>query len=243
MKVTADNRYTKTDQASYRSSASAKASGKAKNTSQKKDSSDVKESETMALSSVSGKKSEDSGNFKTSSSSSNNSVGQLASELAMAETRMDVLQVYSKAMRALTDLKMAALSTSNSKEAKKAAQKVKRMEKLIKRIQKKLKHLSKEEQLELQRRKALKKLQLQKEKELREELTARRRKRRKDEKNYADKEMAQDGREASNELMASMAGAGAFAPELAAGGSLGDILSGADMSGGFGGAMSVDISV
>ena len=72
-------------------------------------------------------------NFNLKSSTPDDSVGQLASMLARAETKMDVLQVYSKAMRALANLKMAGLS-SESSDSKKIAQMIKRMEKLIKRI-------------------------------------------------------------------------------------------------------------
>ena len=107
-------------------------------------------------------------NFNLKSSTPDDSVGQLASMLARAETKMDVLQVYSKAMRALANLKMAGLS-SESSDSKKIAQMIKRMEKLIKRIQKKLKHLGKEEQLENQRQKAEKAMQEQKEKQNQEQ--------------------------------------------------------------------------
>lgn len=56
-----------------------------------------------SLKSLSANQSEQSGagNFKVKSSSPDNSVGELASMLARAETRMDVQQVASKAMRAL----------------------------------------------------------------------------------------------------------------------------------------------
>lgn len=155
-----------------------------------------------ALSSQNSEKS-GSGGFKAKASAPDDSVGQLASMLARAESRIDVQQVASKAMRALTNLKMSAIS-SEGKDAKKIAQMIKRMEKLIKRIQKKLQHLAKEEQLELRRQKAEKQMQEQKAKEIQEELTARRKRRRKDEQNYAMKEMAEDGKNAANEMVSNM---------------------------------------
>ncbi len=135
------------------------------------------------------------------------------SMLARAETKMDVLQVYSKAMRALANLKMAGLS-SESSDSKKIAQMIKRMEKLIKRIQKKLKHLGKEEQLENQRQKAEKAMQEQKEKQIREELRTRRNKRRREEREYALKEMSEDNKTATNDAISSMINATTSAPSL-----------------------------
>ncbi len=96
-------------------------------------------------------KASDSQNQKIRSSAPKDSVGQLASELARSETKLDVLQVLSKATRALASLKMSAYGCEG-KEAKKAAQMIRRMEKLIKRIQKKVKQLSKEEQIKLQQK-------------------------------------------------------------------------------------------
>ena len=87
----------------------------------------------------------DRSDFKMQSSAPKDSVGQLASELARSETRLDVLQVLSKATRALASLKMSAYSCEGD-DAKKVAQMIKRMEKLIKRIQKKVKQLGTEEQ-------------------------------------------------------------------------------------------------
>ena len=145
-----------------------------------------------------------------------NSVVELAAMLSNAETLMDVQQVMSKAMRALAELKMAAIG-SEGKEAKKYAQQIRRMEKLIKRIQKKIKHLSKEQRLEDQRRKALKKAEMEKAKQIAEELKARRKKRRRDEKHYALKELAEDGRSDSGDLMSAMADAltgGITTPDL-----------------------------
>lgn len=184
-------------------------------------------------------------NFKMRSSGPDDSVGQLAAELARAETRLDVQQVYSKAMRALANLKMSALA-SEGKDAKKIAQMVKRMEKLIKRIQQKLKHLSKEEQLENRRKQAEKHQKMAKEKELREEIQARKKKRRRDERNYANKEMAEDAKESHQELMSSLSGAGALSPSsMAAAGMAGQMMAGGDLAEGIAAAegMSVDILV
>ena len=119
------------------------------------------------------------------------SVGLLASMLARAETRIDVQQVSSRAVRALTNLKMAA-AASEGADAKKIAQMIKRMEKLMKRIQKKLQHLAKEEQLELRKIRAKKNKETEKVKQIQGELNTRRKKRRKDERNYANKEIAED---------------------------------------------------
>lgn len=143
---------------------------------------------------------------KVKSSSPDDSVGELAAMLARAETRMDVQQVASKAMRALTNLKMSA-AASEGKEAKKIARMIRRMEKLIKRIQKKMQHLSKEEQLEYQQKRAEKKMDMQKVKEIREDLQSRRNKRRKDERRYALRELAEDGKTEMNDMISSMTAA------------------------------------
>ena len=55
------------------------------------------------------------GGFKMKSSTPDDSVGQLASMLARAETRIDVQQVSSKAIRALTSLKMGSLDPPHGK--------------------------------------------------------------------------------------------------------------------------------
>ena len=174
------------------------------------------------------KKASDSQNQKIRSSAPKDSVGQLASELARSETKLDVLQVLSKATRALASLKMSAYGCEG-KEAKKAAQMIRRMEKLIKRIQKKVKQLSKEEQ------------EAQRAKQLREELQSRRRRRRRDERDYAMKELAEDGRESVNETVNSVLGASAVlsgSPDAVYNASGGIDLSSVSMDG-----MSVDISV
>lgn len=160
-----------------------------------------------SLKSLSTSSSKESGsNFKMKASKPEDSVGQLAAMLARAETRIDVQQVASRAIRALTSLKMAQAASEGS-DAKKIAQQIKRMEKLIKKIQKKLQHLSKEEQLENQRKRAEKNNELQRAKEIQEELNIRRKKRRRDEKNYANKEMAEDAKESAAELNSGLASA------------------------------------
>lgn len=137
------------------------------------------------------------------SSAPDDSVGQLAGQLAHAETKVDVLQVSSKAMRALVNLKMS-LANADKKDQKKISRMIQRMEKLMKRIQKKLKHLNKEEVLERERERAAKKMEQQKEEEIRKELSARRKKRKRDERNYASKEMEEDRKNATAETMSAM---------------------------------------
>ena len=159
---------------------------------------------------------ESGSNLKMKSSMPDDSVGLLASMLARAETRIDVQQVSSRAVRALTNLKMAA-AASEGADAKKIAQMIKRMEKLMKRIQKKLQHLAKEEQLELRKIRAKKNKETEKVKQIQGELNTRRKKRRKDERNYANKEIAEDAKNASNELVSSMTDAlSASSPSSAA---------------------------
>lgn len=155
------------------------------------------------LSSLLGKAKESS-NFKVSVSMPDDSVGQLASELTMSETKLDVLNVSSKAMRALANLKMA-YALSEGKDKEKIAQMIRRMQKLTKQIQKKVKNLTKEEQLELQRKRAEERQKMQKELEISKELSTRRKKRRREEHNYAAKEMGQDRKEAMQETMDAMA--------------------------------------
>lgn len=185
-------------------------------------------SKTMA--SAAAKEADPDSSFKMASSGPKNSVGELAAMLARSETLMDVQQVFSKAMRALADLKMGAM-VSEGKDAKKYAQQIKRMEKLIKRIQKKLKHLAKEERMEEQAKKAAKKAELEKEKQIRQELEARRKKRHREEKEYALKELAQDGKTAMNETVSSMLSAASPGTDMS---SLTEI-SGDFMSGDFSG--------
>lgn len=143
--------------------------------------------------------------FKINSSVPSDSVGQLASELARAESRIDVLQVSSKATRALLNLKMSAANAEGD-DAKKITQMIRRYKKLVKRIQKKLQHLSQEEQLETRRKRAMKQLNFEKEAQIREELKERRSKRHKDEKNYATKQINEDGKNNASEIAAAMAG-------------------------------------
>lgn len=198
---------------------------------------------SMASASRSGSDADSS--FKVKSSGPNNSVGDLAAMLARSETLMDVQQVFSKAMRALADLKMGAIA-SEGKDAKKYAQQIKRMEKLIKRIQKKLKHLSKEQRMEEQREKALKNEEKEKAKQIAEELKAHRKKRRREERRYALRELSEDQKESNSELMSSMSDAlsAGSTPDISGLTGMGGDLMGAggvDLSGI--GEMSIDISV
>ncbi len=186
-------------------------------------------------------------NSKVKSSMPDDSVGELASMLARAETRMDVQQVASKAMRALTNLKMAA-AASEGNEAKKIAAMIKRMEKLIKRIQKKLQHLSKEEQIERQSVQAEKKDERKKAEELRKEVQSRRKRRRRDERNYAAKERYEDAKAATAEMVSSMTAAMQTAGSVSAVQAVGGIGAGgtlADFAGGdvAAGAVSLDVMV
>lgn len=150
-------------------------------------------------------------NFKMKSSAPDDSVGQLAAELARAETKIDVQQVLGKATRALANLKMSAYACQGE-DAKKALQMIKRMEKLIKKIQKKLKNLSKEEELENRQKKAEKQNELQKAKQFQEELKNRRKRRHREEREYALKEMGEDQKIAANEMLSAMP---TSAPDLA----------------------------
>ncbi len=157
----------------------------------------------------------ESSNFKMSVSMPDDSTGQLATELARSETKMNVLQVSSKAIRALGTLKIAyALSSGEDKE--KIGRMIRRMQKLTRQIQKKLKNLSKEEQLELQRKRAEKRQQQEKELEIRKEITKRKRKRRREENHYASKEVMQDRKEALQETLDSIAGLGSSSAAAAA---------------------------
>ncbi len=154
--------------------------------------------------SVTGLSPQDTGSgLQMKSSAPDDSVGQLAAELARSETQLDVRQVMSKAMKALTNLKMSSCMCEG-KEAKKIAQMIRRMEKLIKRIQKKIKLLGKEEQLENRQKRAEKQKQFETAEQIRDDLRGRRRKRHRDEREYARKELIEDSRTESNEMIDSM---------------------------------------
>ena len=190
----------------------------------------------------SGQPANDSGGFQMRSSAPEDSVGQLAAMLARAETKLDVLQVSGKAMRALVNLKASA-ATAKGDDAKKLAAKIKRMEKLMKRIEKKLKHLDKEENMEREQKRAVEKQEKQKAERLEDELRTRRKKRRRDEKNYADKELAEDEKEANAETMAALSGlGGASAPSLDAVSGMDAAMSG-DVAAAVPDATSLDITV
>ncbi len=146
-----------------------------------------------------------SGSFKMKSSIPDDSVGQLASMLARAETKLDLIEVSAKATRALLNLKAAAISC-DEKDRKKVTQRIRRMEKLIKRITKKQRLLTKEEALERQRAQAQKRKEAQKEQEIAGELRKMRNKRRREERKYAQEEISEDRKEAMQETMSSIAG-------------------------------------
>lgn len=157
----------------------------------------------------------ESSNFKMSVSMPDDSTGQLAAELARSETKMNVLQVSSKAMRALGTLKIAyALSEGDDKE--KIGRMIRRMQKLTRQIQKKMKNLTKEEQLGLQRKRAQERQEQEKEMEIRKEISKRKRKRRREENNYASREMAQDRKEALQDTLDAIAGLGSSSAASAA---------------------------
>ena len=187
----------------------------------------------LGLSSSQG--SDTSGGFNMKSSAPEDSVGQLAAMLARAETKFDVQQISGKAMRALVNLKASA-ATAKGDDAKKLAAQIRRMEKLIKRIEKKLKHLGKEEQLELEQKRALEKEEKQKADLIEDELKTRRKKRHRDEKNYAAKELAEDQKEASNEMLSAVAGGSIAAPPTDAFMDIGADMAAAD-------AVSLDVMV
>lgn len=132
-----------------------------------------------------------SGSGKVKVSAPDDSVGQLASELANAHSKLDVSTISGKAMRAMASLRMS-LAFAEGKEKESIRRMITRMEKLQKRIRAKMKHLTKEEQLERQRAKAEKEQKTEKARSLSDDLRRRRSKRRRDEHNYARKELAED---------------------------------------------------
>lgn len=98
--------------------------------------------------------------------------------------------------------------------------------------------------MEDRRKKALKHAEEQKAQQIEKELQARRKKRRREEQRYALREMAEDRKTSTNELMSSMSEAlsGALSPDISGLTGIGDLTSGtADFSGME--AISVDISV
>lgn len=147
--------------------------------------------------------SENTDDLKISCSIPEDSTGQLAAMLARAETKIAVLDVSSKATRALTSLKMAS-ALAEGDDAKKVAQMIRRMEKLISRIHKKQQHLNKEETLELQKKAAESRKEMEKASTLDDELRGKRTKRRRDERNYAQKELAEDEKNNAQEMMANL---------------------------------------
>lgn len=165
------------------------------------------------------KVSENTDSIKISCSIPEDSTGQLAAMLVRAETKIAVLDVSSKATRALNSLKMAS-TLAEGDDAKKVAQMIRRMEKLISRIHKKQQHLNKEEMLELQKKAAESRKEMEKASKLDDELRGKRTKRRRDERNYAQKELAEDEKNNAQEMMANLPNSGSSGasgvPDIAA---------------------------
>lgn len=132
-----------------------------------------------------------SGKIKASLPDDN--IGQLASELARGETKFDVLQVSSKAMRAMANIRMAAPLLEGDDKAK-AEQMIRRMNRLLKRIRTKTRQLDKEEQLQKRQERAEKRKEEAKARTLSSELRNKRNKRRKEERDYAQKEVHESGK-------------------------------------------------
>ncbi|MCI8513248.1 MAG: hypothetical protein HFI93_01250 [Lachnospiraceae bacterium] len=143
---------------------------------------------------------------KVQPSKPEDSVGQLASLLARAETDLEVREIQGKVMRALMNLKMAA-GLSEGKDKEKLMHQVRRMEKLQKRVLKKLKQLGREAYLERERERAEEKLEEERERELERELKSGRRKRRREEQEYAKRENMEDSQSSENPL-SSLSGSG-----------------------------------
>ena len=151
-----------------------------------------------------------SGGKVSVSTSSQNSVGELATMLANAQSTMDVQRVISKGMMALAGLKMAQ-PLAEGKQKNKITAQIRRIEKLLKRSRNKIRHLNKEAELERKQKKAEQKAHAQ-----REELKSRRNKRRRDETRYAQKEVSKDAQERQEAMLEGMAGAvGGSSPAVA----------------------------
>lgn len=156
-----------------------------------------------------------SGGKVSVSTSSQNSVGELATMLANAQSTMDVQRVISKGMMALAGLKMAQ-PLAEGKQKNKITAQIRRIEKLLKRSRNKIRHLNKEAELERKQKKAEKAQEEQKAHAQREELKSRRNKRRRDETRYAQKEVSKDAQERQEAMLEGMAGAvGGSSPAVA----------------------------
>ena len=156
-----------------------------------------------------------SGGKVSVSTSSQNSVGELATMLANAQSTMDVQRVISKGMMALAGLKMAQ-PLAEGKQKNKITAQIRRIEKLLKRSRNKIRHLNKEADLERKQKKAEKAQEEQKAHAQREELKSRRNKRRRDETRYAQKEVSKDAQERQEAMLEGMAGAvGGSSPAVA----------------------------
>lgn len=156
------------------------------------------------------------GSSKIKASVPDDNVGQLAAELANGQTKFDVLQVSSKAMRAMANLRMAG-AVSEGRDKEKINQMIRRMNKLLKRIRIKMRNLEKEEQLEKRQEKAEKRKEEQKARALRSELQHKRNKRRREEQDYARKELTNSGSLEDSLPAALTSGTGAASPAAEAG--------------------------
>ena len=169
-------------------------------------------SQTQMMQAVMGKS---SGGKVSVSTSSQNSVGELATMLANAQSTMDVQRVISKGMMALAGLKMAQ-PLAEGKQKNKITAQIRRIEKLLKRSRNQIRHLNKEAELERKQKKAEKAQEEQKAHAQREELKSRRNKRRRDETRYAQKEVSKDAQERQEAMLEGMAGAvGGSSPAVA----------------------------
>ncbi len=191
-----------------------------------------------------------SGGKVSVSTSSQNSVGELATMLANAQSTMDVQRVISKGMMALAGLKMAQ-PLAEGKQKNKITAQIRRIEKLLKRSRNKIRHLNKEAELERKQKKAEKAQEEQKAHAQREELKSRRNKRRRDETRYAQKEVSRDAQERQEAMLEGMAGAvGGSSPAVdpvaapvASAPVAAEVPVGADMAAADVPAVSMDISV
>lgn len=164
------------------------------------------------------------GNNKIKASVPSDNIAQLASELANCQTKFDVQQVSSKAMRAMANLRMSGALTEG-KDKEKVAQMIRRMQKLLKRVRTKMKNLTKEEELEKRQKRAEEERKEREAREIKNELRSRRNKRHRDERDYAMKEAARGSQEAladsvlpsaGNGMSAQTSGAGVSVPVTAA---------------------------
>lgn len=124
-------------------------------------------------------------------SNGENSIGQMATELANARNRLDVQLVISKATQKLSSLRMRAMR-AEGKERTRLQMQIKRIEKLLKRTRLKMRNIGKEEHMEQKCKEAAKQERFQEADRLEKELRGKRRRRVKEEADYAIRERAKD---------------------------------------------------